>query len=62
VKECSSAAVANREPSSSPLCERFSSWTPTVQPDRYVGSEYAIAAVMLVAVARNDRDTGGHAV
>lgn len=25
VKECSSAAVASRDPSNSPLCERFSS-------------------------------------
>ena len=62
MKECSSAAVASREPSSSPLCERLSSWTPTVHPERYVGNEYAIAAVMLVAVVRRDKDTGGHAV
>lgn len=62
MKECSSAAVANRDPSSSPLWERFSSWTPTVHPERYVGSEYAIAAVMLVDVVRKDSDTGGHAV
>lgn len=39
VKEYSSAAVASREPSSSPLCERFNSCTPTVHPERYVGSE-----------------------
>jgi hypothetical protein len=41
--------------------ESLSSCTPTVQPDRYVGREYAIVAVMLVAVIRNDSDTGGHA-
>jgi hypothetical protein len=42
--------------------ESLSSCTPTVHPERYVGREYAMAAVMLVAVVRNDNDTGGHAV
>jgi hypothetical protein len=62
VNECSSAAVANRDSTNSPLCDSISSCTPTVQPDRYVGKEYAIAAVMLVAVVRRDNETGGHAV
>jgi hypothetical protein len=62
VKECSSAAVANRDSNRSPLCESRSSCRPTVHPDRYVGSEYAMAAVMLVALVRNERDMGGHAV
>lgn len=62
VNECSSAAVASRDSINSPWCVSRSSCTPTVQPDRYVGREYAIAAVMFVAVVRNDRDTGGHAV
>jgi hypothetical protein len=62
VNECSSAAVASRDSSSSPLWDSLSSWTPTVHPERYVGSEYAIAAVILVVVVRKDKDTGGHAV
>jgi hypothetical protein len=62
VNECSSAAVANRDSIRSPLCESISSCTPTVQPDKYVGIEYAMAAVMLVAVVRSESETGGHAV
>jgi hypothetical protein len=62
VNACSSAAVASRESRSSPVGDNLSSCTPTVQPERYVGIEYAIAAVILVAVVRNDNDTGGHAV
>ena len=34
LKECSSAAVANRDSIKSPLCDSISSCTPTVQPDR----------------------------
>ena len=62
VNECSSAAVASRDSIRSPLCESMSSCTPTVQPDKYVGREYAIAAVMVCAVVRSDNETGGHAV
>jgi len=62
VNECSSAAVDSRDSSSSPLCDSLSSCTPTVHPDRYVGREYAIAAVMLEGAMRNDKDTGGQAV
>jgi hypothetical protein len=39
VNECSSAAVAKRDSSSSPLSVSLSSCTPTVHPERYVGSE-----------------------
>lgn len=62
VSECSSAAVASREASSSPLWESLSSCTPTVHPERYVGRENAIAAVKLETVVRNDNETGGHTV
>jgi hypothetical protein len=57
-----SVAVVRRDSSSSPSCESRSSCTPTVQPDRKVGSEYAIEAVMLADDVRKDSDTGGHAV
>jgi hypothetical protein len=62
VKDCLSAAVARRDSSNSPLGDNLSSCTPTVHPERYVGSEYAIAAVILVDVVRNDKEIGGHAV
>jgi hypothetical protein len=39
VKDSSSAAVARRDSSNSPFGDNLSSCTPTVHPERYVGSE-----------------------